>query len=233
MCNFKSAIEKGLEASDVADSNFQEIWSVINAANSSLSEITDSKVEIVVKYRKNTKRGPSYFATFVDNVDVSREIETRAWKNHFIEVVAMPSKYKIKKVANIETSENGFPVVISFDDIDDSCYDKESLEIRMADLLSSSSFGQAVKHAIEYSDDASYKAAFEDQAKKFLSEIMEIKDPGNDAFTPKHVQTVAAKLELDSQNIDLIIDWIESKSIGHRGSNGFITIDPSMVKDYL
>ena len=152
MNDFSTAIQNGLEASKKADANFEEISSVFRSVNEALDKLTNSKARMAIKVRKPTAH--SYMTSILGGSTLKeKEVQSLAWKDCFIEIESLPSEKTIKRIAKIETTEDGYPVTISFDDFSDSCLDKASLESRVADLLSSSNVGNAIKKAMEYSDE--------------------------------------------------------------------------------
>ena len=66
-----------------------------------------------------------------------------------------------------------------------------------------------------------------------VKELFRKKDPENDAFSSEKINAAAERLGLNMSRVEAAIDSMEKSDVGHRGANGFVTINPMMASKYV
>lgn len=149
MANFKAQIEKGLTAHQHAVSAKQEIASVLEELDVQIAEATNGKVGIKVRSFLTLPEERSIFSGLAASIAASITSPTA----RHMGLAAYHKKHDdcpVEKLAVWEQANTGYPCTIRFDGQKRDCYDRQSLEKMLGELLATSETGRLVAQVAAY-----------------------------------------------------------------------------------
>ena len=135
MVDFNDSLRRGLDAAKKAQANRDEISHILTELNQALKSMSDGKAEIAIVPISTTMNALSRLIVYLDKNQEEQVLAIRPIAREGL----LP-----RQVARWKQGEAGYPCSIIWGERHASCDDSESLMAELADLMSSSTVGEAI-----------------------------------------------------------------------------------------
>ncbi|MGM0936282.1 MAG: hypothetical protein ACQEWL_06645 [Pseudomonadota bacterium] len=139
--NYKEILENAVKAAQKTHNDLREIKNVIESLNISIQDFTDGKMHFILseKVRNNGLSGSSLSEIIFSNNQ--QEIYKAL-------CFYIPFGNKEIELAELATSESGYPCKITYANKDIYCGNKEEFEQALADLINTPNVGEILLEVI-------------------------------------------------------------------------------------